>query len=145
VREKTLLLIKPDGVVRGLANEIKRRVKTADLKIIGSKAIQVSREQAKELYSVHADKPFYAGLIKFITSGLIVANVVEGEAAIVRLRELMGATDPREAVAGTIRGDLKEENIFTADKAIKNLVHGSDSQEAAARELTIFFGGKNEN
>jgi len=139
VREKTLLLVKPDGVARNLVDDIKARVKTAGLMIVESKKIQVSESVAKELYSVHAGKPFYPGLIKFITSGPIVANIVEGEGAILRLRELMGATDPRKAEPGTIRGDLREENIFTEDKIIKNLVHGSDSTESANREIPIFF------
>ena len=139
MREKTLLLVKPDGVARNLVDEIKARVKTAGLSIIESKRIQVTEPEAKNLYSVHAGKPFYPGLLKFITSGQIVANVIEGEAAILRLRELMGATDPRKAEPGTIRGDLKEEDIFTADKIIKNLVHGSDSIASAAREIPIFF------
>jgi len=139
VREKTLLLVKPDGVARNLVDEIKERVKTAGLRIVESKRIQVTEPQAKDLYSVHDGKPFYPGLIKFITSGPIVANIIEGEAAILRLRELMGATDPRKAEPGTIRGDLKEENIFTDDKIIKNLVHGSDSIDSAAREIPIFF------
>ena len=139
MREKTLLLVKPDGVARNLVDEIKERVKTAGLRIVESKRIQVTEPQAKDLYSVHDGKPFYPGLIKFITSGPIVANIIEGEAAILRLRELMGATDPRKAEPGTIRGDLKEENIFTAEGSIKNIIHGSDSSETAKYESSIFF------
>jgi len=136
-----LLLIKPDGVVRGLVDEIMARVAGADLKVIASKTIQLTNGLAGDLYSVHLDKPFYPGLLKFITSGQVVANIIESEDAIARTRAIMGATDPREAEAGTIRGDLKEENIFTPEKTMKNLVHGSDSAQSARREIKILFGG----
>jgi len=99
----------------------------------------MSREQAERLYAVHLGKSFYAGLVKFITSGPATLMVVEGENAITRLRSLMGETDPRKAAAGTIRGDLREENIFTEDGTMKNLIHGSDSAENAKYEISIFF------
>lgn len=99
----------------------------------------MSREQAERLYKVHLGKSFYPGLVKFITSGPVTLMIVEGENAIACLRSLMGATDPRKASAVTIRGDLKEENIFTEDGTMKNLIHGSDSPENAKYEISIFF------
>ena len=137
--KRTLLLIKPDGVARDLVDEIKTRVTNAGLTIAASRELTLPLEVAEDLYSVHEGKHFYPGLLKFITSGPIVANIIEGEGAILKLRELMGATDPREAAPGTIRGDLKEEDIFTEDKTMKNIVHGSDSPQSAKREIGIFF------
>lgn len=132
-------MIKPDGVSRGLSDEIIKRVENSGLKVAKKYQQQMPNETAAELYSIHQGKHFYNGLMKFITSGPVVCTIVEGDGAIAKLREIMGATDPREAAAGTIRGDLKEENIFTEDKTIKNLVHGSDSPESAEREIAIFF------
>lgn len=139
MHENTLLLIKPDGVARGLSNRIFERIVKADLKIEAKKELTLSGEQAAELYRPHLGKKFYPGLIKFITSGPIIASIVSGEDAIARLRKLMGDTDPLAAARGTIRGDLREENIISEDGAIKNLVHGSDSKESAEREIPIFF------
>ncbi len=139
MREETLLLVKPDGVFRGLTDQILKRIETAGLKIVTRKKLELSPDQAADLYSPHLGKDFYEGLISFITSGPLVAVIVSGENAITRVRELMGATDPRKAEAGTIRGDLKEENIFTRDGTMKNLVHGSDSRASAEREIPIFF------
>lgn len=132
-------MIKPDGVSRGLSDEIIKRVKDNGLRVAKKYQQQMPRETALELYSIHQGKHFYNGLMKFITSGPVVCTIVEGDGAIAKLREIMGATDPREAAAGTIRGDLKEANIFTEDKTIKNLVHGSDSPGSAEREIAIFF------
>ncbi len=132
-------MIKPDGVSRGLSDELIKRVENNGLRIAKKYQQQMPKETAAELYSIHQGKHFYNGLMKFITSGPVVCTIVEGDDAIAKLREIMGATDPREAAAGTIRGDLKEENIFTEDKTIKNLVHGSDSPESAEREIAIFF------
>lgn len=140
--EKTLLLIKPDGVARGLEETIAKRIEKAGLKIVRRELFNLTTQDAIDLYSPHLGKPFYQGLINFITSGPIVAHIIEGENAIARVRELMGATDPRNAAAGTIRGDLKEKNIFTADGTMKNLVHGSDSPASAEREIKIFFEGE---
>ncbi len=95
--------------------------------------------QAAELYQPHLGKSFYAGLVKFITSGPVIATIVSGENAISRVRELMGATDPLKAAAGSLRGDLREANVINEYGVIKNLVHGSDSPESAAREIAIFF------
>ncbi len=134
-------MIKPDGVARGLDQEIIKRVETAGLKIVEKKKLEITKELAEDIYSPHKGKPFYNGLLKFITSGPVIATVVQGDNAIQRLRDLMGATDPEEAAPGTIRGDLKEENIRTAEGTIKNLVHGSDSLESAKRESKIFFKG----
>ena len=99
----------------------------------------MTRNQAVTLYSPHLGKSFYNGLVNFITSAQVACSVVEGKNAIARVRELMGATDPLKAEAGTIRGDLKEANIINAEGIIKNLVHGSDSPESAEREIPIFF------
>lgn len=137
--EKTLLLVKPDGVSRGLEKEIFARIGKAGLKVVQKKKLEMTGDQAADLYSPHLNKPFYAGLIKFITSGPVVCSVVEGEDAISYLRELMGDTDPRKAAAGTIRGDLKEENVLTPDGTIKNIVHGSDGKESSEREIAMFF------
>jgi len=139
VLEKTFFMVKPDGVSRGLEKEIFTRIEQAGLKVVQKKKMVMTEDQAADLYSPHFGKKFYPGLIKFITSGEVVCTVVEGEDAISGLRELMGATDPREAGSGTIRGDLKEENVLNAKGIIKNLVHGSDSPETAEREITIFF------
>ncbi len=137
--EKTFFMVKPDGTSRGLEKEIFNRVKQADLRVSQEKRLQMTKELAADLYSPHLGKPFYNGLMKFITSGPVICSVVEGEGAIGRLRELMGATNPEEAAAGTIRADLKEENIRTEDGTIKNLVHGSDSPASAEREIGVFF------
>ncbi|MBU0672586.1 MAG: nucleoside-diphosphate kinase [Candidatus Margulisbacteria bacterium] len=135
-------MIKPDGVSRGLADEVLVRVKKAGLKLIRQKELTMTKELAADLYSPHLGKRFYPGLVKFITSGPVTCCVVEGEDAIGRLRELMGATDPRKALPGTIRGDLKEANVLNPDGIIKNLVHGSDSPASAKREIPIFFKGE---
>jgi nucleoside-diphosphate kinase len=139
VREKTFFMIKPDGVARGLTDKIIKMVEDADLKVEARKEINVTPAQAADLYKPHLGKKFYPGLIKFITSGPVVACLVSGESAIGRLRALMGDTDPLAAERGTIRGDLKEMAVINEDGIIKNLVHGSDSPAAAARESAIFF------
>ena len=132
-------MVKPDGVARGLEPKIFALVEKTGLKIEAKKKITLSAAQAADLYSPHLGKSFYQGLIRFITSGPVIACTVSGDNAIARLRELMGATDPRQAAPGTIRGDLKEADVFNEDKIMKNLVHGSDSPESAKRELAIFF------
>lgn len=137
--ERTLLLIKPDGVSRGLENEIFSRVEQAGLKVVKKRKVEMTKELADDLYSPHLGKPFYSGLIKFITIGPVICSIVEGEKAVDKVRALMGATDPREAKAGTIRGDFKEQNIYTLEGTIKNIVHGSDSLESAEREIAVFF------
>ncbi|MDD5594327.1 MAG: nucleoside-diphosphate kinase [Candidatus Margulisbacteria bacterium] len=134
-----MLLIKPDGVARGLIDTIIKRVEAAGLKVETKKQITLTGEQAAELYRPHLGKQFYPGLVKFISSGPVMACIVSGEQAISRLRALMGDTDPLAAERGTIRGDLKEMAVINEDGIIKNLVHGSDSLESAAREMPIFF------
>ncbi|MFA4844813.1 MAG: nucleoside-diphosphate kinase [Candidatus Margulisiibacteriota bacterium] len=137
--EKSYFMIKPDGVARGLEKEIFARVDQAGLKIETSRILQLTPAEAADLYRPHLGKKFYPGLVKFITSGPVVACTVAGEGAIARLRELMGETDPLAAARGTIRGDLREAEVINEQGIIKNLVHGSDSPESAARELAIFF------
>ncbi len=137
--EKTFFMIKPDGVARGLEKDIFSRLDAAGLKVEASKSIRLSIEEAAELYRPHLGKKFYPGLVKFITSGPAVACIVSGENAVARLRQMMGDTDPLAAEKGTVRGDLREEDVINEDGIIKNLVHGSDSPASAAREIAIFF------
>ena len=137
--EQTLLLIKPDGVARGLTEEILSKIESSGLIIKKKVKLTLSKDKAERLYAVHRGKKFYQGLIKLITSGPLVATLIEGENAVKKVRDLMGETDPRKANPGTIRGDLKEENVLTEDGIIKNIVHGSDSIETAREEIKIFF------
>jgi len=130
--ERTLVLVKPDGVARGLVGKILARIEAKGLRLAGLKMLRVSPQLAERHYAAHSGKPFYPGLIRFITSGPVVAACLEGRKAIESVRRLAGATDAAEAVAGTIRGDLASSNRF-------NLVHASDSPESAARELANFF------
>lgn len=130
--ERTYVMVKPDGVQRALVGEVIARLERKGLKLVGLKMIQVSRDLAETHYSAHRDKPFFPGLIEFITSGPVVAMVWEGERAVAVVRCLMGATDPLKAEAGTIRGD------FGLDVGM-NIVHGSDSPESAEREIALFF------
>jgi len=132
-------MVKPDGIARGLLEEVKKRIKSSGLKIVDSKDSNLSIEEAEMLYSIHKGKTFYDGLVKFITSGPVCLMKLEGEDAIKTLRDIMGPTDPRSAQKGTIRGDFGEENIFTEYGSIKNIIHGSDSLESAKHELSIFF------
>ena len=124
---------------RGLVEQIIDRVNQAGLEVGQQKKFSLTPELAAELYQPHLGKPFYDGLIQFITSEPVVVCMIEGDNSISRLRALMGATDPRQADKGTIRGDLREANVLTAMGTIKNLVHGSDSLKSAERELAIFF------
>ncbi len=137
--ERTFFMVKPDGVARGLEENIFSRIEAAGFKIEKRGKVTVTPEQAAELYQPHLGKKFYPGLIKFITSGPVITCQVAGDNAVARIRELMGDTDPLAAAPGTIRGDLKEEEVINEDGIIKNLVHGSDSLESARRELAIFF------
>jgi nucleoside-diphosphate kinase len=131
--ESTLLIVKPDGVRRGLVGEVLRRVETKGLSIADLKMMTIDRSLAEEHYGEHRDKPFFAELVGFITSGPVVLARLEGEGAIDVWRTLMGPTDPATAPPGTIRGDLGL--IIT-----ENIVHGSDSPTSAERELKLFFG-----
>jgi len=130
--ERTLILVKPDGVQRGLMGEIIGRFERRGLKLIGMKFIQMSEELAQLHYAVHEGRPFYEGLVAYITSGPVVAMAWEGNDAILAARNTIGATKPVEAAAGTIRGDLGME-------VGRNLVHGSDSPENGISEVNLFF------
>ncbi|SDC51228.1 MULTISPECIES: nucleoside-diphosphate kinase [unclassified Candidatus Frackibacter] len=130
--EQTFFMIKPDGVKRNLVGKVVSRVEERGLNIKAMKMLQISDELAKEHYAEHVDKPFFPDLKEFITSGPVVAMVVEGAQAIKTVRNMMGATDPFEAKPGTIRGDY----ALIIDE---NVVHGSDSQESAEREINLFF------
>jgi nucleoside-diphosphate kinase len=134
VVQKTLILVKPDGVQRGLVGEIISRIERKDLKIVALRMLQMDEAMAKRHYAVHAGKPFFAGLVEFITSGLIVAAVIEGERSIEVMRQMMGDTDPIKALPGTIRGD------YGLDIG-QNLIHGSDSEDNARKEIDLFFPG----
>lgn len=131
--ERTLVLVKPDAVQRGLAGEIIGRLERRGLKLAGMKLMRVTPELARRHYGAHVGKPFFEGLVTFITSSPLVAIAVEGENAVDVVRTTMGATNPAEAAPGTIRGDLG----LTIGA---NLIHGSDSAAAAAAELALFFG-----
>ena len=130
---KTFFMIKPDGVQRNLVGEIISRVEAKGFTITKIKMITISKELAEQHYGEHKDKPFFNDLVSFITSGPVVAMQVEGENVVLQIRNLMGATNPSESTPGSIRGDL-------ATELDKNVVHGSDSDESAERELSLFFG-----
>ncbi len=131
-QERTFVAIKPDGVKRGLIGRIIRKIEDKGFKIVALKMLQVSDELAAKHYEEHAGKPFYNALIKFITSGPIVAMVLQGENAIASVRKFMGKTDPNEAEVGSIRGDFAQVMRF-------NTIHGSDSKESAEREINLYF------
>ncbi len=131
--EQTLVIIKPDGVQRGLIGEIIGRLERRGLKIIAMKMMTISQETARQHYAVHEGKPFFEGLVSYISSGPVVMFVLEGKKAIETVRTTMGATNPVGAAPGTIRGDLSVE-------IGRNLIHGSDSAESADHEVKLFFG-----
>ena len=130
--ERTLILVKPDAFARGLTGEIIRRFESKGLKITALRHMQVTEDLAKQHYAEHDGKPFFGELVEFITSGPIVALVLEGESAIKAARQVIGATNPLEAAPGSIRGDL-------AIEVGQNMVHGSDSPESGQREASLFF------
>ena len=130
--EQTLSLVKPDGVARGLIGEVIRRLEAQDLKIRALKMVRLTPDQARAFYAVHKERPFYGSLTQFMSSGPIVAMILEGEGAIELNRKLMGATDYRKADPGTIRADF-------ARDIEANIVHGSDAPETAATEIPFFF------
>ncbi len=130
---KTFFMIKPDGVQRNLIGQIISRVEAKGFKITKIKMMTISKELGAEHYGEHKDKPFFNDLVSFITSGPVVAMQVEGEDVVFQIRNIMGATNPSESTPGSIRGDL-------ATELDKNVVHGSDSDESAERELSLFFG-----
>lgn len=131
--ERTLSIVKPDAVAKNVIGEIYSRFEKAGLRIVAAKMLHLSREQAEGFYAVHKERPFYGDLVEFMTSGPVMVQVLEGENAIAQNREIMGATNPAEAAAGTIRADFAE----TVDE---NAVHGSDAPETAAQEIAFFFG-----
>jgi nucleoside-diphosphate kinase len=131
--EKTLSIIKPDAVAKNVIGEIYSRFENAGLKIVAARMMQLSRAQAEEFYAVHRERPFFNDLVNFMTSGPVMIQVLEGHDAIARNRELMGATNPKEAAAGTIRADF-------AQSIDANAVHGSDAAETAKVEIACFFG-----
>lgn len=130
--ERTFAMIKPDGVQRNLVGEVVSRIEAKGFRIVGMKLLRIPREMAERHYGEHVGKPFYEGLVSFITSGPVVAMVLEGENAIAEWRKLMGATNPKDAAPGTIRGDL-------ATVIDENVAHGSDAAPTAEREIGIFF------
>jgi nucleoside-diphosphate kinase len=131
--ERSLVLVKPDGVQRGLIGEIIGRFERKGLKVVGLRLLQVPRAMAEEHYAVHQGKHFYPGLVEFITSGPVAALALEGPDAIATVRRMVGATMPNEAAAGTIRGDF-------GISGLRNLVHASDADETARAELALWFG-----
>jgi len=130
--ERTFSIVKPDGVARNLIGEVYRRFEKAGLKVVASRLTQLSKAQAEGFYAVHKARPFFNDLVTYMISGPVVLQVLEGENAVLKNREIMGATDPKKAAPGTIRADL-------AESIEANTVHGSDSVENAAIEIAYFF------
>jgi nucleoside-diphosphate kinase len=130
--ERTLSIVKPDGVTRNLIGEVLRRFETAGLRIVAARMMHLSQREAEGFYAVHAARPFFRDLVTYMTSGPVLVQVLEGEGAIAKNREVMGATDPKKATPGTIRADL-------AQSIEANTVHGSDAPETAAKEIAYFF------
>jgi nucleoside-diphosphate kinase len=130
--ERTLSIVKPDGVARNLIGEVLRRLEKAGLRIVAARMMHLSQQEAEGFYAVHRERGFFKDLVKFMTSGPVLVQVLEGEGAIAKNREVMGATDPKKAAAGTIRADL-------ASTIDENVVHGSDAPDTAAREIAYFF------
>jgi len=132
--ERTLSIVKPDGVARNLIGEVYRRFEKAGLSIVAARMRHLSQLEAEAFYAVHKERPFYKDLVRYMTSGPVVVQVLEGDGAIAKNREIMGATDPKKAAPGTIRADL-------AQSIERNVVHGSDAPDTAAREIAFFFAG----
>src|ERR1700723_3131149 len=130
--ERTLSIVKPDGVGRNLIGEVYRRFEQAGLRVGAGGRMHVSQAEAEGFYGVHRERPFFKDLVRFMTSGPVIVQVLEGEGAIAKNREVMGATDPKKAAKGTIRADL-------ASSLDENVVHGSDGPDTAAREIAYFF------
>lgn len=131
--ERTISIIKPDAVAKNVIGQIYDRFEKAGLQIVAAKMVQLSDAQAQDFYAVHKERPFYNDLVSFMTSGPVMVQVLEGEDAIAKNREVMGATNPADAAAGTIRADF-------ASSIDENAVHGSDAPETAATEIAFFFG-----
>jgi len=130
--ERTFSIVKPDGVARDLIGQVYGRFEKAGLRIVAARMLQLTKAQAEGFYAVHKARPFFNDLVAYMTSGPIIAQVLEGESAVLKHREIMGATDPKKAAPGTIRADL-------AESIEHNVVHGSDSAENAAIEIAYFF------
>jgi nucleoside-diphosphate kinase len=130
--ERTLSIVKPDGVTRNLIGEVCRRFEQSGLSIVGARMLRLSQAEAEGFYAVHRDRPFFKDLVRYMTSGPIMVQVLEGDNAIAKNRDIMGATDPKKAAPGTIRADL-------AQSIEANTVHGSDAPDTAAREIAYFF------
>jgi len=130
--ERTLSIVKPDGVGRNLIGDVYRRFEQAGLRVVAARMMQLSQAEAEGFYAVHRERPFFKDLVRFMTSGPVMVQVLEGEGAIAKNREVMGATDPKKANKGTIRADL-------ATSIDENIVHGSDAPDTAEREIAYFF------
>ena len=130
--ERTLSIIKPDAVQKAVIGQIIARFESAGLRVVATRMLSLTRDQAAAFYDIHRERPFFADLLQFMTSGPVVVTALEGENAVAKNRELMGATDPKQAAAGTIRADF-------ADSIEANAVHGSDSAENAKTEIAFFF------
>ncbi|NJO12620.1 MAG: nucleoside-diphosphate kinase [Gammaproteobacteria bacterium] len=131
-QERTLSIVKPDGVQKNVIGEVIRRFENAGLRVVAARMMRLSTAQAEGFYAVHRERPFFKDLVRYMTSGPVLVQVLEGEDAVAKNRELMGATDPKKAAAGTIRADL-------AASIEENVVHGSDATDTAAREIAYFF------
>ncbi len=132
--ERSLSIVKPDGVRKNLIGEVYRRFESAGLEIVAARMLKLRQDQAEQFYDIHRERPFFADLVTYMTSGPVMVQVLEGENAIARNRELMGATNPSEADPGTIRADY-------AESIERNVVHGSDGPDTALKEVGFFFGG----
>ena len=130
--ERTLSIVKPDGVAKNLIGEVYARFEKAGLKIVAARMLHLTRAQAEGFYAVHRERPFFKPLVEFMISGPVMVTALEGEGAILKHRDIMGATDPKKAAKGTIRGDFAQ----TVDE---NMVHGSDAAETAKQEIAYFF------
>jgi nucleoside-diphosphate kinase len=130
--ERTLSIVKPDGVKKNVIGDVYHRFEKAGLRIVAARMMQLSKAQAEAFYGIHRERPFFKDLCAYMTSGPVMVQVLEGENAVAKNRDIMGATDPKKAAPGTIRADL-------ADSIEANVVHGSDSLENAAREVAFFF------
>jgi nucleoside-diphosphate kinase len=130
--ERTLSIVKPDGVGRNLIGDVYRRFEQAGLRVVAARMMHLSQAEAEGFYAVHRERPFFKDLVRFMTSGPVMVQVLEGEGAIAKNRDVMGATDPKKATKGTIRADL-------ATSIDENIVHGSDAPDTAAREISYFF------
>ncbi|NGX61662.1 MAG: Nucleoside diphosphate kinase [Chlamydiae bacterium] len=131
-KEQTLLIVKPDAVRKNLIGEVLARLEKGGLKVVASKMVHLKEKEAEEFYAIHRERPFYRDLVNFMISGPVVISILEGEGAIAKNREIMGATNPKEAAPGTIRADF-------ADSIDENAVHGSDGPDTARTEIAFFF------